>query len=98
MIETLRRCFDLGSKTLIGPFCRPASLSVLRVRDRAMMQRVVDAGTTGFGAAEIKVLSQWVVVRHDRNNCPDTRDCHLTIIRWDGRRHSRAVQPVEAPV
>lgn len=55
------------------------------------MQRVVDAGTTGFGAAEIKVLSQWVVVRHDRNNCPESRDCHLTIVRWDGRRHSSEI-------
>lgn len=35
--------------------------------DRAMMQCVADAMATGFGAAELKGLGQWIAARHDRN-------------------------------
>ena len=35
--------------------------------DRAMMQRVADAMATGFSAAEVKALSQWIAARHNRN-------------------------------
>jgi hypothetical protein len=35
--------------------------------DRAMMQRTADAMATGFSAAELKSLGQWIVARHDRN-------------------------------
>lgn len=35
--------------------------------DRAMMQRVSDAMSTGFSAAEVKTLSQWIAARHARN-------------------------------
>ncbi len=35
--------------------------------DRATMQIVSDAMATGFSAAEVKTLSQWIAARHDRN-------------------------------
>lgn len=35
--------------------------------DRAMMQRVSDEMSTGFSAAEVNNLSQWIAARHDRN-------------------------------
>jgi hypothetical protein len=35
--------------------------------DRAMMQRVSDAMSTGFSATEVNNLSQWIAARHDRN-------------------------------
>jgi hypothetical protein len=35
--------------------------------DREMMQRVADAMATGFSAAEVKALSQWIAARHNRN-------------------------------
>jgi len=35
--------------------------------DRAMMQRAADAMATGFSAAELKSLGQWIAARHDRN-------------------------------
>ncbi|MCC6001128.1 MAG: UPF0149 family protein [Pararhodobacter sp.] len=35
--------------------------------DRAMMNRVSDAMSTGFSAAEVKTLSQWIAARHARN-------------------------------
>ena len=35
--------------------------------DRSMMNRVSDAMSTGFSAAEVKTLSQWIADRHARN-------------------------------
>jgi len=35
--------------------------------DRAMMSLVSDAVTSGFSTAEVKTLSQWIGVRHERN-------------------------------
>jgi hypothetical protein len=35
--------------------------------DRSMMNRVSDAMSTGFSAAEVKTLSQWIAARHARN-------------------------------
>jgi hypothetical protein len=35
--------------------------------DRSMMHRVSDAMSTGFSAAEVKTLSQWIAARHARN-------------------------------
>jgi len=35
--------------------------------DRAMMHRISDAMSTGFTAAEVKTLGQWISARHDHN-------------------------------
>lgn len=38
--------------------------------DRAMIHRVSDAMSTGYSAAEVKTLSQWIAARHARNMEP----------------------------